>query len=492
MKPSLDNLPAEVLAGIFGHFCSHCRAEFREPPRLGVPFPDERHRPADSKSRHRLDQGALFSLGLTCKRLSAISQAILYHEFVPGYDDSSPLTPYGRFASFMRTIGRRRDLAASVRKVAMSPSSITYKQSKGIRNLLLESAATLNIDLAEAWKRRASDTSTSNQRKRSQEYDQLLRVWLTSEVDNVPYDIPERQRGQDDFNALDAEVTVMLLALVPNIEQLSLWTYERAPLCLCTSAFRAFGITSLPKLKALEIEANPDAILELATGLEALNVRDCTPQKSRDCADLPHLETVRLAHTVFDSETVGIIISRCTRRLRGFMADEILLARTPVSVIASEAMDALKDHQETLEILHLDLRPGACIRPRVGTFTLVDFSSLHHVRLSTPVIFHSISADPTAAEEENHHRIWSRLPASLVSLCLMHENTDLDAVREGLMGLAEMKRSNPELFPRLQRVGVGRLDVSYLAASAFDKMQGVDQVMKAANITFTLDSPRLL
>ncbi|KAI8682165.1 hypothetical protein NCS55_00471200 [Fusarium keratoplasticum] len=141
MKPSLDALPAEVLVEIFGQVCLHCRA-----------------------------------------------QTVLYHEFVLGYGDSVCSRVYdfdGRLASFMHTVGRRRGLAAKVRKVAIQASADERKR----------------------WGRY---------------YDELLRIFLTPELRDPRKAHLEIMGPPYDFRAVNAELINMLITLLPNVDHLSL------------------------------------------------------------------------------------------------------------------------------------------------------------------------------------------------------------------------------------------------------------------------------
>jgi hypothetical protein len=119
----MKRLPTEIVVHIFRCFCQHCMPESgaagaccHEPP------------------RSPLHRQALRSLCLVSRRLGAIAQPILHHEFVPTPGDwpgpvpwhvSIPDVPWSsmvdgwnrQFESFLRTVTERRDLAAAVRRV---------------------------------------------------------------------------------------------------------------------------------------------------------------------------------------------------------------------------------------------------------------------------------------------------------------------------------------------------------------------------------------
>ncbi|KAJ4206993.1 hypothetical protein NW759_014182 [Fusarium solani] len=490
MKPSLDNLPAEVLVEIFGQFCLHCRGEFREPVGLSTSFQHENPRPKQDRyesSWYALDRDALFSLSTSCRKLHPLAQAVLYHEFVLGYGDSVCSRVYdfdGRLASFMRTVGRRRDLAAKVRKVAIHPLLRESVSTEEIRDLLLESAAVLGIDLVQAWKRRADEASADERRRWGPHYDELLRIFLTPELRDPRKAHLEIMGPPCDFKAVDAELITMLIALLPNMDHLSLWQEQRSRLRFYPSAFQALGITTLPKLKTLETEINPHPILALATGLETLNAREFLPSPTQD-VNLPNLKTLRLARMTCKKENVPAIISRCTGGLRAFLYEQEASSATPDTddyyLTPSQAVDALKPHRKTLETLHLDFRYIYYTPPpSPAFFGLNDFCSLQRLLVSTAAIFYSPPASPdTQRLEKDRDRIWSRLPPPIVSLHLIKdEATTLESIQEGIIGLADMKKSHPKMFPHLVQLHLG----------AWDKLdEAVDRVMDAAGIALTVE-----
>ncbi|KAJ4185582.1 hypothetical protein NW767_012894 [Fusarium falciforme] len=106
-----------------------------------------------------------------------------------------------------------------------------------------------------------------------------------------------------DSKAVDAELITMLIALLPNMDHLSLWQGHWSLPRFYPSAFQALGITSLPKLKTLETEINPHPIMALATGLETLNPRKVLASPTQD-VDLPNHKTLRLARITCKKENV--------------------------------------------------------------------------------------------------------------------------------------------------------------------------------------------
>lgn len=75
----------------------------------------------DSPSWYSHDYpGTLYSLCLVSRRFLSTAQTLLHHDFLPGYGDSWWSRAFSwdrRLPAFLRTIVRRRDLAASVKRI---------------------------------------------------------------------------------------------------------------------------------------------------------------------------------------------------------------------------------------------------------------------------------------------------------------------------------------------------------------------------------------
>jgi len=157
MSAAGANLPTETLQLIFSTFCLHCRD--REKPQSRAPDASlhgtEQHR--DKRSWYSLDCHVLFSLCLVSRRFRNIAQAILYHEFVPGYRDSWRSTMYtwdGRLTSFMRTMAQRQDLAALVKRIYIHPYLLISISDEDAQDALKQAAHAPRI---ESWQRLSSD-----------------------------------------------------------------------------------------------------------------------------------------------------------------------------------------------------------------------------------------------------------------------------------------------------------------------------------------------
>jgi hypothetical protein len=108
MSARLDRLPLEILHLIVGYIRV---AQDQERP-------DEQE--PDQPSWYSLSLQPLPALCLVSKRLCSVIQPFLYHEFMPGCDDSwetNLFTWDRRLTPFIRTVAERRDLAACVKRI---------------------------------------------------------------------------------------------------------------------------------------------------------------------------------------------------------------------------------------------------------------------------------------------------------------------------------------------------------------------------------------
>ncbi|KAF9774277.1 hypothetical protein IL306_007768 [Fusarium sp. DS 682] len=224
------NLPRDVLVDIFSYFCLHCRGELRPVEGVGTPLQHKQRREPQQpheKSWYSLDKHALFSVAVSCKKLHSIAEEILYHEFAPGYGDSelSEHYTYGlRLNQFMRTVGRRKDLAEKVRMILIHPKHSESPDVKQIILSLQQGARDLGIDIAAAWKHRAEHAMDGRNYKRcwELEYRYMLASAFTKRIFYAPPPGPVRAMTIEAFHrGLHGELTPMLIALLPKLEHLS-------------------------------------------------------------------------------------------------------------------------------------------------------------------------------------------------------------------------------------------------------------------------------
>jgi hypothetical protein len=134
---------------------------------------------------------------LVSRRLTLIAQPILHHEFIPGYGcawRSSHFSWAGRLASFLRTIAARPDLAALVKRIFIHPD---------LRRAVSEEEALATL---EEVVRAAAPESSVQLSKYHSSFGDMRRQ----------YHYP----GALNFGGWKS--IGMLLALVPNLERLSL------------------------------------------------------------------------------------------------------------------------------------------------------------------------------------------------------------------------------------------------------------------------------
>ncbi|KAF4466983.1 hypothetical protein FALBO_6132 [Fusarium albosuccineum] len=506
----LDRLPGDILNEIFCHFCLHCCGQHVQSPEIGARFQLRDRRPRQdphNRSWYSLDRHALFSLSLSCKALRHVAQSFLYHEFVLGYGDSVRSAYYdfdNRLIPFVRTVGRRRDLAAKVRKVAIHPLLRQNIDAKQIRETLLKAAGVLGIDIIEAWKRRAADASEAEREYWSGSYGDLLQTFFTPELNDAP---SQREKEKEDsrppwgFRILDAELITMLIALLPNLNHLSLWQENNSPIRFCPSSFKALGITNLPNLKTLDTETNPDAIVALANGLETLNIRSISLFNWHATRQLPSVSTLRLTKVAYKRKELERIISWCTGNLCHFIYEargrEVPFVFTRIvngvyegpHFSAAHASKALGPHKETLQYFHLDLRLSlGPFRPAsiynevcdAANFTLRDFTCLREVFLSTDALFAVPTDNDTDEVKGIRQSIADKMPSSLVSLYLAKDiATRMEDLQEGLIGLAQEKDCHPVSFPNLEHVSIDTED---------PLEEKVGLIMAGANVNFVYES----
>ncbi|KAL2126328.1 hypothetical protein VTI74DRAFT_1175 [Chaetomium olivicolor] len=138
---------------------------------------------------------------LVSKRLTPVAQSILYHEFIPGYRDSWRSTRfswYGRLTSFLRTIAVRPDLADGVKRIFVRPyllrAVLGEEAQATLEEVVRAAAAKSGMHLSEYH-------SSFEDMRRQYPYPEALKLggW---------------------------KLVGMLLALVPNLERLSLQVNE--------------------------------------------------------------------------------------------------------------------------------------------------------------------------------------------------------------------------------------------------------------------------
>jgi hypothetical protein len=258
---------------------------------------------------------------LVSRRLTLIAQPILYHEFIPGYGDawrSNRFLWAGRLASFLCTTAARPDLAALVKRIFIHPYLLQVV-SEGEAQAMLEEVISPATALGAS-------------------------VRLSEYLDAFD----EFQKGiylPKGANLAGWKLVGALLALVPNLERLSLQVKDLG--AVPAAAFAA--LRSLPgppgsvlsKLKTLDVcprnegswiyslEPHASGVLDAAKAsqgsLSTLNFHGCGRIGS---SNLHGLQNLRLSDSRFgDVDLAASLRSYRTPGLKSFFYE----ARAPLS-----------------------------------------------------------------------------------------------------------------------------------------------------------------
>ncbi|SCO58439.1 uncharacterized protein FFMR_15595 [Fusarium fujikuroi] len=401
----LASLPRDVLIEIFSYFCLHCRGDLRPIKGVGTLRQQKRCREPqqpDQKSWYSIDKYTLFSLAVSCKSLHAVAEDILYHDFAPGYGDSelSKFYTYGnRLNQFMRTVGRRKDLADRVRLLFVHP-----KHSNGsVKRIVLalrQGAADLGIDIAEAWRHRAECFTNSwaleqiQMLGRQEEYPFMLNSAFTDEIEEYPLLSSSRQ-----------------------------YYLER------DMSSRIFGQS--------EVDKDLFSILKRAPNLEQLDITE-SPFPKRDEGSgggQSKIRTLLLEDTSSPSE-LSKGLSFAAKDLRSLVAESSGAFSMPW--VSANVIGKMRGFRHSLETLHLDLR-GVKVTSDSRACTFRDFGKLQRVLINTRLMF-EISPD--------RYSITRVLPPSIVSLHLGWDGLELDRTEWGILQLrfvAESVKQQREL-----------------------------------------------
>ncbi|KAJ3544251.1 hypothetical protein NM208_g3158 [Fusarium decemcellulare] len=367
---SLADLSAEILLSICGYFCLHCQDEYSEAwdtrPLCYQRRREEQKRGA--KSWYSLNRHALFSLSLASKRLRNIAQPILYHEFVLGYDDSWRTDFYswnGRLASFMRSVTRNPDLASLVKVVHIDTLLLKSQTNEENGAVIQETASSLGIDLPSAWRRRVEKVYHVTKWGWPSAY----QLFSLSKPDGKgDLDDKEQWNLAIEFHRgdqlgpswMNGEIVAMLVAQLPNLDRLSLagspdcWPRRGFP----DTALPALNISTLG-LKTLDLGVRADALIQVATGLETLNLHQY--EFWPDFPQMPNLKTLRITEGRFSAYNMKALLSACTGGLRCFEYEAAADTPRPPGpddnhFNLSEAILHLQMHKHTLQTVHLDVR----------------------------------------------------------------------------------------------------------------------------------------
>ncbi|ROV95481.1 hypothetical protein VPNG_08886 [Cytospora leucostoma] len=499
MAPKLTHFPDEVLGMILGTFCLHCTREhdYDAPDGYFRPCKAKEQDP-DSPSWYSQDYPrTLHSLCLVSRRFLSIAQPLLHHDFLPGYGDSWWSTTFSwdrRLSALLRTIVRRRDLAASVKRIFVHRFLFRQISQEEARSALDDAARVLeDLDVAEYY---ASFHATSK------EYGSL---------------------GQDALGLLG-----VVLALVPNIDRLGLqvdgYTGGIPAVALQSLTNIVPGPGLLSRIKTLDICCHSagktlfslwyaGGILEEAHGLETLNLHMCGDgffdDSLRIGEDRLHLRHLRLTQSSLTDHSFGALLSACAPGLETIVYEASYpfwqfvhcdgITTSPPN--SRQPTDPLFRHlvkfEATLKSLYLDLRcrerltgrhgplegwEGGWTYPLTGTDTLASFSALEDVFLNTSLIYSP--EQPVTADLEMLTRF---LPPNVRTLKLAggSHSADQDRLAKSLLHLAKVAAAATECDDRFSRLERVTCDASI--AQELDEM-AVREVFATAGIDFAYDS----
>ncbi|KAM5350677.1 hypothetical protein ACJ41O_007182 [Fusarium nematophilum] len=452
-----------------GYFCLHCQDAYNQSwDTRPLQYQRREEQPPDAKSWYSLDRHALFSLSLVSRRFRDISQQVLYHEFVLGYGDSwiSDLYSWnGRLASFMRTLSHRPDLARLV-KVVYIHTFLLRKRNDDDRLLLKEAARGLGLDLPDAWRRRAPGTSIYGIFE-IWDWPGVYKAFLLDYLDEGGgLDARQRRKLSEAFTQgpmpgnrwVNAELATLLIALVPNVEHISvqgdnLWPTWGFP----ESAFSALNISNLAAVKTLDLGVCGNPLIKLAAGLETLNLHEYAP--GSPIPPMPRLKTLRVTKGSLDGNNLQELVFACTGGLRVFEYEAEHRGRslpftTRPHFQPSEAIGCLARHSDTLEVLHLDLtKQGHQVRRINPYLHLKEFTALKHLFLNGSTVFDDLSRETES--RPNSQVLIRLLPTSIVSLSITR-NRHGNSLNRALVALAEVTSRE---FPSLKwiRSGAARM-----------------------------------
>ncbi|KAF5004834.1 hypothetical protein FDECE_8678 [Fusarium decemcellulare] len=467
---SLADLSTEILLQICRHFCLHCQDEYSEAwdtrPLCYQRRREEQKR--DAKSWYSLNRHALFSLSLASKRLRNIAQPILYHEFVLGYDDSWRTDCYswnGRLASFVRSITRNPDLASLVKVVHIDTLLLKSQTSEENRAVIQETASSLGIDLPSAWRQRVEKIPGVMKWGFSC-WPSAYQLFMLSKPDGkADLNKEERWNLAIEFHQghqlgpswMNGEIVAMLVAQLPNLDRLSLpgssdcWSRRGFP----DTALPALNVSTLG-LKTLDLGVRANALIQVATGLETLNLHQY--EFWPDFPQMPNLKTLRITEGRFSAYNLKMLLSACTGGLRCFEYETAANTPPPPGPSdnhfhVSEAILHLQMHKNTLQTVHLDVRGQKNSVGMIGwDVDFKDFTALEHLFLGTRMI-----CSQKFLHEQDFpvsHGLIRLIPPSIVSLSVT-QTRNRNRLESGLEGLANWMNLHPGAFPRLKWVRCG-------------------------------------
>ncbi|KAJ4211898.1 hypothetical protein NW759_012185 [Fusarium solani] len=436
LSARLENLAPELLRRIFECFCLHCHGRPDLPFwSLHEPTSLEATTSADS-STYWQGRQALSSLCLVSRRFRHVAQRVLFHEFIIPVG-RQPLSLHRRVEPFLRTLASRPDLARVVCTVALDEYLSLQLDVEYAREVVGEALHALGTNFAHFWERR----------KQCQEPERHPACFEISQSFILGQLQPGDSTSEYVQRLVMAEILVLLVALLPNLQHLILRDHL-VPQLVFPAAASALGITKIP-LKTLDAMAMPPSILAVAPDLETVLVgpRDSYPK-------MPRVKGVYFCgHGSNDNIDVKKVISSCSSALSTFSYQTTFFWSSVDQSVAKmlqprTAVKLLTNVCSSLRSLHLDMRfrvafdRDSQVEPMPS---LKQFIVLEQLFLTTNSVYNGSSS--TVSDEEFLVHL---LPQSIKSVTFVDPEfpPPPERLRRGLLYLADARRDNG-LFPNL-------------------------------------------
>ncbi|KAI8663525.1 hypothetical protein NCS57_00953800 [Fusarium keratoplasticum] len=437
LSARLENLAPELLHRIFACFCLHCHG------RPDLPF-WSLHEPTSLEATASADSStywegrqALSSLCLVSRRFRDVAQGVLFHEFIIPVG-RQPTSLHRRVEPFLRTLASRPDLARVVCTVALDEYLSLRLDVEYAREVVEEALHALGTNFAHFWERR----------KQCQEPERHSVCFEISQSFILGQLQPGDSSSEYVQRLVMAEILVLLVALLPNLQHLILRDLL-FPELVFPAAASALDITRIP-LKTLDAMAVPPSILAVAPDLETVHVgpRDSYPK-------MPSAKGVYFCgHGSDDNIDVKKVISLCSSALSTFSYQTTFIWSSVDQSVAKmlqprTAVELLTDVCSSLRSLHLDMRFRVAfdrdtqVEPMPS---LKQFIVLEELFLTTNSVYNGSS--PMVSDEEFLVHL---LPQSIQSVTFVDPEfpPPSERLRRGFLGLADARRDNG-LFPNLK------------------------------------------
>lgn len=423
-----------------------------------------------------------------------------------------PLDPYdwkSRLFSFIRTVSRRRDLAALVYEASIFEHLIEdIVDDTDTWDTLQEATQSLGIDMQVAWKQRALEA-------RNPEFPIVKNVLLSYAENHSGSGLSAEHKSLL-HSCLPGEIIAVLIALLPNLSYLSLLTGHRPHHCMIPRfALQSLGISNLP-LKALDTNASflhILSLLDLATNIETLNIHNTKltygwihsrpddweglDNAGFSLPPLSSLKTLRAPQCSLNVDYLGMIMSRCTGGLESFLYEEAhpgslnppheMLgsndhAPPPIEVGLAKVFRHIFSHRKSIRSLRLDFRYGHWESGAVPS--LGEFSSLEDLYISSRSWYNWTIRCP-----EIPRPLTELLPSKIRSLCLVNcVRVDIPRLTHEFVGLIEAQQRQPRTFPKLQTI---ICDKNIVIKNVLSNTKSIEESFSDAGVDFRFESVHL-